>query len=135
MLKFTERPKTPGMASKKNIAFPEGNKLLADDFVLIWVKQTLVWFNLQRDGTRNVLSNIKETFAECLQLQMSALQQRMSIFQSSMLVSRVHMMVGQNVKEKYLMCLIPIKMLKQELTPNSSLHNLKDLFIKKVQKN
>ena len=135
MLKFTERPKTPGMASKKNIAFPEGNKLLADDFVLIWVKQTLVWFNLQRDGTRNVLSNIKETFAECLQLQMSALQQRMSIFQSSMLVSRVHMMVGQNVKEKYLMCLIPIKMLKQELTPNSSLHNLKDLFIKRVQKN
>ena len=26
MLKFTERPKTPGMTSKKNIAFPEGNK-------------------------------------------------------------------------------------------------------------
>ena len=24
MLKFTERPKTPGMTSKKNIAFPEG---------------------------------------------------------------------------------------------------------------
>ena len=26
MLKFSERPKTPGMTSKKNIAFPEGNK-------------------------------------------------------------------------------------------------------------
>ena len=26
MLKFTERPKTPAMTSKKNIAFPEGNK-------------------------------------------------------------------------------------------------------------
>ena len=35
MLKFTERPKTPVMASKKNIAFPEENKLLAGDLVLI----------------------------------------------------------------------------------------------------
>ena len=58
MLKFTERPKTPGMTSKKNIAFPEGNKLFACDFVLIRMKQTLIWFNLQRDGTRNGLSNI-----------------------------------------------------------------------------
>ena len=35
------------------------------------------------------------------------------------------MMVGQNVKKKYLMCKIPIKMLKQHGNPNSSLHNLK----------
>ena len=83
MLKFTERPKTLGMTSKKNIAFPEGNKQFADDFMLIWVKQRLIWFNLQRDGTRNGLSNIKETFAETLQLQiMSVLHQIMSIFQS-----------------------------------------------------
>ena len=41
------------------------------------------------------------------------------------LVSQVHMMAGQNVKKKYLMCQIPIKMLKQHATPNSSLHNLK----------
>ena len=32
MLKFTERPKTPGITSKKNMAFPEGNKLFAGDF-------------------------------------------------------------------------------------------------------
>ena len=102
--------------------------------MLIWMKQTLIWFNLQRDGTRNGLSNIKETFAESLQLQMSVLHQRMSIFQSSMLVSQVHMMAGQNVKKKYLMCQIPIKMLKQEATQNSSLHNLKILFIKRVEK-
>ena len=70
MLKFNERPKTQGIASKKNIAFPEGNKQLAGDFVLIWMKQTLMWFNLQRDGTSNGLSNIKKTFAESLQLQM-----------------------------------------------------------------
>ena len=125
MLKFTERPKTAGMTSKKNISFPEGNKLFAGDFVLIWMKQMLIWFNLQRDGTRNGLSNIKETFAESLQLQMSVLHQRMSIFQSSMLVSQVHMMAGQNVKKKYLMCQIPMKMLKQHATPNSSLHKLK----------
>ena len=81
MLKFTELPKTPGMASKKNIAFPEGNKQFADDFVLIWMKQRLIWFNLQRDGTRNGLSNIKETFAENLQVQMSVMHQSMSIFQ------------------------------------------------------
>ena len=44
---------------------------------------------------------------------------------SSRLVSQVHMMAGQNVKKKYLMCQIPIKMLKQHATPNSNLHNLK----------
>ena len=36
------------------------------------MKQTLIWFNLKRDGTRNGLPNIKETFSECLLLQMSA---------------------------------------------------------------
>ena len=55
---------------KKNI---EGNKLFAGDFVLIWMKQTLIWFNIQRDGTRNGLSNIKETFGKSLQLQMLVL--------------------------------------------------------------
>ena len=34
------------------------------------------------------------------------------------------MMAGQNVKKKYLICQIPIKMLKQHATPNSSLQNL-----------
>ena len=51
MLKFTEWPKIPRTTSKKNIAFPEGNKLVAGNFVLIWIKQTLIWFNLQGDGT------------------------------------------------------------------------------------
>ena len=43
------------------------------------MKQRLIWFNLQRDATKNGLSNITETFAESLQLQMSVLHQRMSI--------------------------------------------------------
>ena len=85
----------------------------------------MIRFNLLIDGTKNGLPNIKETFAESLQLQMSVLHQRMSNFQSSMLVFQVHMMAGQNVKNKYLMCQIPIEMLKQEATPSSSLHNLK----------
>ena len=37
------------------------------------MKQRLIWVNLQRDGTRNGLSNVKETFAENLQLKMSVL--------------------------------------------------------------
>ena len=82
--------------------------------MLISMKQMLIWFNLQRDGTKNGLSNIKETFAESLQPQMSVLHQRMNIFQSSRLVFQVHMMAGQNVKNKYLMCQISIKMLKQD---------------------
>ena len=31
MSEFTERPKTPGITSKKNMAFPEGNKLFVGD--------------------------------------------------------------------------------------------------------
>ena len=60
MLKFKQNT---GDDFEKNIAFPEGNKLFAGGFVLIWMKQTLIWFNLQSDGTRNRLSNIKATFA------------------------------------------------------------------------
>ena len=67
MLKLAKRPKTPGIILK-NIAFPEGNKPFAGGFVLIWMKQTLIWFNSQRYGTRNGLSNIEETFAENLRL-------------------------------------------------------------------
>ena len=94
------------------------------------MKQTLIWFNLQRNG----FSNIKETFSETLQLQISVLHQRMNIFQSSMLVSQVHVMAGQNAKKKYLMCQIPIKILIQEATPNSSLHNLKIYYQKGAEK-
>ena len=68
---------------------------LAGDFVLIWMKQRLVWFNLQRDGTRNGLSNIKETFAENLQLQMSVLHQIMRIFRGWSL--KLTMMTGKKV--------------------------------------
>ena len=63
------------------------------------MKQTLIWFNLQTDGTRNGLSNIKVAFAESLQLQMLVLHQRMSFFKSSRPVSQVNMMAEQNAKK------------------------------------
>ena len=125
MLKFTERLKTPGMTSKKTLLSLKGISCLRVIFMLIWIKQTLLWFNLQRDGTGNGFPNIKDTFAESLQPQMSVLHQSKTIFQSSSLVYQFHMMAGKNAKKKYLMCQIPIKMLKQHATPNSSLHNLK----------
>ena len=56
MFKFTEWPKTPGMTSKKKqkktVLSLKGISSFAGDFVLIWMKQRLIWFNLQRDRTR-----------------------------------------------------------------------------------
>ena len=79
------------------MAFPEGNKLFTGDLCAIWMKKALLWFNLQRAGTENGLSNIRDTFAESLQLQMSVLHQSMHILR---LVSQVHMIAGQNIKKK-----------------------------------
>ena len=119
MLKFTELPKTPGITSKKTWLF------LQVTFVLIWIKQTLIWFNLQRDGTGNGLSNTRDTFAESLQLQISVLHQSMCI---------LHVMTRQNINKKYLMCQIPVKMVEQHAIPNSSLHNLKIYSSKRCRK-
>ena len=109
MLKFTERPKTPRMTSQKTLLSLKGINCLQVIFVLIWMKQSLIWFNLQRDGTGNGLSNIKDTFPESLQPQMSVLHQSISILRSSRLVSQVHVMAGQNEKKKCLMCQSPSK--------------------------
>ena len=48
------------------------------------MKQTLIWFNLQRDGTGNGLSNTKDTFAKSLKLQISLLHQSMRIFKAGL---------------------------------------------------
>ena len=61
------------------------------------MKQTLIWLNLQKDEIGNGLYNINDTFAEGLQLQISALYQS-KVAKSSRLVSQIHMMAGQNVK-------------------------------------
>ena len=44
----------------------------------------LIWFNLQRDGTGNGLSNTKDTFAESLQLPISVLCQSMYILKAGL---------------------------------------------------
>ena len=81
MLKFTKQPKTPGITSKKTwLSLLKGISCLQAIFVLIWMKQTPIWFNFQREGTGNGLSNIKDTFAESLQLQMLVLHQSMCIY-------------------------------------------------------
>ena len=66
MLKFTMQPKTPGITSKKTWFSLKEISCFQVIFVLIWMKQMLIWFNLQRDGTGNGLSNTKDTFAESL---------------------------------------------------------------------
>ena len=85
------------------------------------MKQRLIWSNLQRDETWSGLSNIKDTFAGSLQLQVSVIHQSMCIFNAG--VSQVRMMAGQNIKKKYRMCQISIKILGQNVI--LSLHNLK----------
>ena len=99
--------------------------------MLIWIKQRLIWFTLQRDGTRNGLSNIKETSAENLQLKISVLYTKVWAFWPLKLIWRLG---KKNVKKKYLMCHIPIKMFKQHATPNSSLNNLKIYSSKRLRK-
>ena len=123
-------PKHRGWLQKKTLL---SRRELADS-VLIWTKQTLIWFNLQRNGTRNGLSSIKKTCGKFAATNVSSVPtyEHFPVFNAGL--SQVHMMAGQNVKKKYLMCQIPIKMLKQEATPNSSLHNLKIYLSKGCKK-
>ena len=51
-------------------------------FVPKWMKQTLLWLNLQKHGTGNGLSNFKDTFAESLQLQILVLHQSKVFFKA-----------------------------------------------------
>ena len=103
------------------------------------MKQRLIWFDLQRDGTRSGLSNIKETFPENLQLQVSVLCQFFAfwpnyehIFQEAGLSSS-YMMAGQTkCKEK-----VPdVSDTNQnaETTCNSKLHNLRFIHQKCAEK-
>ena len=124
MLKFTKWPKTMGITSKKIWLSLKGMSSLQVTFVLIWMKQTLIWSNLQKYGTGNGLSNIKDTFAESLPLQMSVLHQSICIFKAGSLKSSSYDGWAK-YKKKYLMRQIRVKMLKQHAIPNSSLHNLK----------
>ena len=110
------------------MTFSEGNQLFVCDLMLFWMKQTLIYFSLQKYGTGNGLSNIIYTSAESFQLQILLLHQ-------SIYISRVGLSSlndgWQTIKKKYMMSQIPNKMLKRHASLDSNLPNLKDLLIQK----
>ena len=59
------------------MAFSEGNQLFAGHFHALLDEMNAGMLNSQRNGTGNRLSNIKDTFAETFQLQLSLLHQIM----------------------------------------------------------
>ena len=97
------------------------------------MKQTLIWFNLQRDRTGNGSSNIKDTFAESVHLQTSVLHLKYEYVQRAGLSSSYD--DGQaKYKEKAPDVLDPNQMLKQRAIPNPSLHSLKTYSSKGAEK-
>ena len=64
------------------------------------MKHRLIWFNLQRDGTRNGLSYIKETFTEKLRLKMSVLFTKVRPFSKAGLSSSYDGWEQNKCKEK-----------------------------------
>ena len=113
---------------RKNIVFPKGNKLFAGDLRANLDETNAGMVQFTKRGTGNGLPNIKDTFAESLQQQMSVLHESMCIFKAGL--SDVHVIAGQNIKKKCLICQILIKILIQYAISNSSLHNLKIYSLK-----
>ena len=92
----------------------------------------LVCFNLQRNGTGKGLSNIEDTFAESFQLQISVLHQSLCIFKAGLSsLSDGWAKYKQKVPD------MSDSNQNLETTCNSKLKfaELKDFFIKRVQKN
>ena len=85
MLRFTERPRTLGDHFKNTWLSLKGTSCVQVICVLIWMNQTLIYFNLQKGGTVNGLSNIMDTSTESFQLQKSVLHQRTCIFKKAVL--------------------------------------------------
>ena len=92
------------------------------------MNQTMIWFNLQSDGTGNGFSNSNDTFAESLQLQMSVPHQ---------LQGWSLKLVDSWAKYKEKVHDVSYSNPNIEITCSSKLKSteLKDLFIKRVQKN
>ena len=127
MQKFTEWSKTPGVTSK--YAWLSLKEIICFQviFVLIWMKQTLIWFSLQRDRTGNGWFNTKDTFAESFQLQTSILHQSMCIFKPGLSSS-----YDDQAKYKEKVPDVSDPNQNDETTCNSK---LKFTFIKRVQTN
>ena len=131
IFKLIKRPKTLGIILKKIWIFVKGITYLQVIFMLFWTKWTLVCYNLPRNGTGNGFYNIKDTFAENFNLQLSVLHQSMCIFKAGLSGS-------SDDKAKYKGKVPDMSDFNQnvETTCNSKLNfiELKDLFIKRVQK-
>ena len=95
------------------------------------MKWTLVSFDLQGNGTGNGLPNIKDAFAESFELQLSVLYQSICIFKAGLSSLSDD---WAKYKEKVPDVSDSNHMLKQDAIPISSLTELKDLVIKRVQK-
>ena len=100
--------------------------------MLFWMKYTLICFNLQRNGTEYGLSNIKDTFAESFQLQISVLHQSMCIFN----VGLSSLSDGwANYKVKVFVQSDSNQNIETACNLKLTFAELRDLFIKRVQKN
>ena len=91
----------------------------------------VVYFSLQRNGTEHGLSNIKDTFEESFQPQISVLHQGMCIFKAGP-SSLSHACV--TYKEKVPDVSDPNQNVEKTCNFKLKLAELKDLFIKMVQK-
>ena len=107
--------------SKKTWLSWKGISFLQITFMLFGMKETLIWFNLQKERTINRLLHIKDAFAESVQLQMSVLLHRGICMVKAGLSGLSD--GWANIKKKYPICQIPVKMLKQYAILNSSLQN------------
>ena len=74
--KFGRAAQNTGDLSKKTWLSWKGISFLQITFMLFGMKETLIWFNLQKERTINRLLHIKDAFAESVQLQMSVLLHR-----------------------------------------------------------
>ena len=136
MLKFTEQSKTPGITLNKTWLSLKGISCFYAIFQLIWMKQMLICLNLQRDETviDSLTSRIPLQKVCCYKMSVCTKVCMKLNLEGWSLTSQVNMIAGQNIEKKYLMCQMPIKMLKQHAIPNSSLHNLKIYSSKECRK-
>ena len=130
--KIYQAAQNTGYHLKKTWLFLKGITYLQVIFMLFWIKQVLTCFKLQRNRTGNGLSNIKDTFAESLQLQTSVLHQSMYILKAG------HSSLNDGwvkYKKKYLMCQDSNQNVERTCNSKLMFTELKYLFIKSVQKN
>ena len=112
------------------MAFSEGNQLLAGD--LHAFLNEINAYMLQRNRTVNRLSNIRDTFAESFQQQISVPHQSMCIFKTGLLSISDEWVKH---KEKIPDVSDSNQPHKAACNPKLKFTELKDLFIQKVQKN